>query len=243
ARPSALGGPTLRIRDGMRRFVAPDELRRLEAAGFGQPMGVGARPAMVVIDVQRYMVAPDPGSDADYPSSCRDAGRAALDRLAALLPELRARGVPLFYTRFELAADGTDIGVYGRKRRLLDTDHWCLEGSTGAEIHSHVTPLAGDRQLVKKKPSAFFGTPLTALLVDLGIDTLLLSGGSTSNCVRATAIDSMSLNFRTVVVEDCVFDRLAISHEVALFDLERQAADVRSAAEVLAALDDRPSQP
>jgi maleamate amidohydrolase len=73
--------------------------------------------------------------------------------------------------------------------------------------------------------------------VDRGVDTVLLSGGSTSNCVRATAIDAMSLNYRTVVVEDCVFDRLSISHEVALFDLERQAADVLDAHSVLAALD------
>lgn len=209
----------------------------MDRAGFGRTVGMGRRAAMVVIDAQRYMVAPDAGQDAAFPSSCGDTGRAALARLAALLPELRHRGVPLFYTRFELAPDGSDIGVYGRKRPLLETGNWCLPGSAGAEIHPAVTPAAGDIQFVKKKPSAFCGTPLTALLVDRGIDTVLLSGGSTSNCVRATAIDAMSFNYRTVVVEDCVFDRLNISHQVALFDLERQAADVLDAEATLAALD------
>ena len=216
----------MRIRDGVRKLLSEAEVDRLERAGFGLEAGIGERPAMVVIDAQRYMVAPDARADAEFPSSCGDAGRAALDRLAGLLTDLRAARVPVFYTRFELARDGSDIGAYGRKRSLLDTENWCLEGTSGAEIHPAVAPSPGDHVFVKKKPSAFFGTPLTAQLIQLGIDTVLLAGGSTANCVRATAIDAMSLNYRTVVVEDCVFDRLAISHEVALFDLERQAADV-----------------
>ncbi len=227
----------MRIRDGIRPFLSTEELSRLDRAGFGRDIGVGRRPAMIVIDAQRYMVAPDPSQDAAFPSSCGDMGRTALARLSALLPELRSRGIPLFYSRFELAPDGGDIGVYGRKRPLLDTVNWCLAGSLGAEIHPAAAPAAGDIQFVKKKPSAFHGTPLTALLVDRGIDTVLLSGGSTSNCVRATAIDAMSFNYRTVVVEDCVFDRLSISHHVALFDLERQAADVLDADATLRALD------
>lgn len=227
----------MRIRDGIRPFLSTEELGRLDRAGFGRDIGIGRRAAMVVIDAQRYMVAPDASQDAAFPSSCGDTGRAALARLAGLLPSLRRRGVPVFYTRFELAADGGDIGVYGRKRPLLSTANWCLAGSLGAEIHPLVAPAAGDIVFVKKKPSAFHGTPLTALLVDRGIDTVLLSGGSTSNCVRASAIDAMSFNYRTVVVEDCVFDRLSISHHVALFDLERQAADVLDADAVLGALD------
>ena len=226
----------MRLREGIRPFLSAEELARLERAGFGRAVGIGRRVAMIIVDAQRYMVAPDADQDAAFPSSCGDQGRAALARLATLLPELRRRGVPLFYTRFELARDGRDIGVYGRKRPLLETGNWCLAGSSGAEIHPAVAPVAGDIQLVKKKPSAFYGTPLTALLVDRGIDTVLLSGGATSNCVRASAIDAMSYNYRTVVVEDCVFDRLSISHEVALFDLERQAADVLDADATLAAL-------
>lgn len=227
----------MRVREAVRRFLSEGELEQLQTAGFGQPIGVGDRPAVVVIDAQRYMVAPDAGSDMDYPSSCGERGRAALAVLAELLQEMRGRRVPLLYTRFELARDGSDAGVYGRKRRLLQTDNWCLAGTTGAEIHPAVAPEPGDQVMVKKRPSAFFGTPLTSLLIDRGVDTVILTGGSTSNCVRASAVESMSLNFRTVVVEDCVFDRQAVSHEVALFDMERQMADVMTAAELIAALD------
>jgi len=122
--------------------------------------------------------------------------------------------------------DGGDIGVYGRKRDLLETEGWCLEGSEGAEIVAALAPEPEDLVLVKKKPSAFFGTPLLGLLIDRGVDTVVVTGGSTSNCVRATAVDASSYNFRTAVVSDCVFDRIDLSHRVALFDLDRQYADV-----------------
>ena len=90
-----------------------------------------------------------------------------------------------------------------------------------------VGPEPGDVVFVKKKPSAFLGTPLLPYLVDRKIDTLVIVGGATSNCVRATVFDSASYNFRTIVPADAVFDRLAISHAISLFDMDRQFADVR----------------
>ncbi len=195
-------------------------------AGFGRRAGLGARPAILVIDAQNYMVGPPAGSLHDYPSACGPAAVAALDRLAALLAAARIASVPIIYTRFELRRDGADIGAYGRKRALLATEGWCLEGSEGADIADQVAPGEADIVVVKKKPSAFFGTPVLGLLVDRGIDTVIVTGGSTSNCVRATAVDAVSFNFRVIVPEDCVFDRIEISHRVSLFDLDRQYADV-----------------
>jgi nicotinamidase-related amidase len=128
------------------------------------------------------------------------------------------------------------MGVYRRKRGMPDTEGWCLADSEGAQIHAAVAPEADDIVLPKCKPSAFFGTPLLALLIDRDIDTLLVCGGSTSNCVRATAVDAASFNFRTIVVADCVFDRFEISHLVALFDLDRQYADVVSLTEAVEGL-------
>lgn len=222
-----------------------DDRRRLEAARFARRVGMGERPAVVVIDVQNYMVgAPDPGSEVAYPSAC-PTGRAAVTNLSRLLPAARAAGVPVFYTRFELRRDGRDIGVYGRKRDLLDTEGWCLEDSVGAEIVPEVAAQPEDIVFVKKKPSAFHGTPLLGLLVDRGIDTLVVTGGSTSNCVRATVVDAMSYNYRPIVVEDCVFDRFEISHRVTLFDMDRQYADVMGSEDVMGAfsrLGDRPAE-
>src|SRR5579859_6072316 len=203
---------------------------------FGRRIGMGQRTAVLVIDVQNYMIGPPSGSHHEYPSACGEAAHSALKHLPTLLHAAREFGAPVVYTRFELRRDGSDIGVYGRKRDFLDTEGWCLEGSEGAQIPDSVAPEPGDFVLVKKKPSAFHGTPLLGTLIDRSIDTVVVTGGSTSNCVRATAVDSASYNFRTVVVEDCVFDRIQISHRVALFDLDRQYADVMGSTEVIAHL-------
>lgn len=213
-----------------------DDRALLERARFGRRVGLGPRPALLVIDVQQYMVGPPSGSPHEYPSACGEAADAALPRIAALAEAARAAGAPVVYTRNEFARDGSDIGVYGRKRDLLATEGWCLAGSEGAQIHPAVAPQPGDVVLPKRKPSAFHGTPLVGLLIDRGIDTVIVTGGSTGNCVRATAVDASSYDFRTAVVEDCVFDRFRLSHLAALFDLDRQYADVVVSADVLAHL-------
>ncbi len=201
---------------------------------FGSRMGFGTRPAVVAIDCQRYMVGERGVSDERYPSSCGATGWAAVDRIAAVLGAARQAGVPVFLTRFALAPDASDIGVYGRKRAFLARDDWCLEGTPGAELLPEVGPEPGDVVLVKKKPSAFFGTPLLAYLVDRGIDTVVVTGGATSNCVRATVFDASSYNYRTIVVQDGVFDRLPVSHAISLFDMDRQFADVVDSPSVIA---------
>jgi maleamate amidohydrolase len=209
------------------------EYARLERAHFGRRIGLGARPALLLIDVQQYMVGPPPGSPHGYPSACGEPAERALPRLAELARAARAAEVPVVYTRNEFRRDGADMGVYRRKRDLLQTEGWCLAGSEGVRIHPAVTPEPSDVVLAKHKPSAFFGTPLVGLLIDRGIDTVIITGGSTSNCVRATAVDAASYDFRAAVVEDCVFDRFRISHLAALFDLDRQYADVLLSSDVL----------
>jgi nicotinamidase-related amidase len=225
---------------GWRDELTDAERARIADAGFGRRVGIGERPAVLVIDAQNYMVGPPPGApDEAYPSACGPAGEAALAVLSWFLPAVRALEVPVFYTRFELAPDGSDGGVYLRKRDLLHTGGWCLVGSVGAGIVPSVAPGAQDVVLVKKKPSAFFGTPLLPMLVDRGVDSVIVTGGSTSNCVRATCVDATSYNYRTTIVEDGVFDRFPRSHVTALFDLDRQYGDVRGARDILDELGSR----
>ena len=193
---------------------------------FGQRMGMGKRPAVIAIDCQRYMVGERGVSDDRFPSSCGEVGWQAVDRISQLLDAARQCGVPVFLTRFALARDASDIGAYGRKRAFLDREDWCLEGTPGSELLPEVGPMPGDTVIVKKKPSAFFGTPLLAYLVERQVDTVVIVGGATSNCVRATVFDASSLNYRTLVPQDAVFDRLAVSHAISLFDMDRQFADV-----------------
>ena len=204
-------------------------------ARFGRRMGFGERLAVVVIDAQRYMVG-EPGRDAAWPSSCGEVGRAAVAQIARLVGAAQAASVPCFFTRFELARDGSDIGVYGRKRDLLDSEHWCLADSVGAQLVPQLVPGPGDVVFVKKKPSGFHGTPLLGYLVERRIDTVVVVGGATSNCIRATVFDASSYNFRTIVPAEAVFDRIPVSHAISLFDMDRQFADVVSVADVLARL-------
>jgi maleamate amidohydrolase len=199
---------------------------------FGRRMGFGERPAVVVIDAQRYMVG-EPGRDAHWPSSCGEVGRAAVLQIGRVVQAAQAAGVPCFFTRFALARDGSDMGVYRRKRDLLDSEHWCLEGSVGAELVPSLQPAPGDQLFVKKKPSGFHGTPLLGYLVERRIDTVIVVGGATSNCIRATVFDASSYNFRTIVPAEAVFDRIPVSHALSLFDMDRQFADVVSVSEVL----------
>lgn len=209
------------------------------AAGFGRRAGFTTNAAILVIDAQNYMVGPVSADDATtYPSSCGQAGRNALAACAKLLDAARATGVPVIYTRFSLRADGRDAGGYRRKRDLLDQPGWLIEGTPGARIADAVAPHPEDLVVDKKKPSAFFGTPVGAHLVDLGVDTVIVTGGSTSNCVRATAVDAASLNYRVVIPAECVFDRFTVSHQVTLFDLDRQYADVVRTDDLAAVLND-----
>jgi nicotinamidase-related amidase len=158
--------------------------------------------------------------------------------IASVVEAAQASGVPCFFTRFELERDGSDIGVYGRKRALLDSPHWCLAGTRGAELVPQLRPGPRDIVFVKKKPSGFHGTPLLGYLVDRQVDTVIVVGGATSNCIRATVFDASSWNFRVIVPHQAVFDRIPVSHAISLFDMDRQFADVVEVAETVSYLQD-----
>ena len=112
----------------------------------------------------------------------------------------------------------------------------------GYEFVSEIAPVAGDVLLPKKHPSAFFGTALVSHLVDLSADTLVVTGCTTSGCVRGTVVDGFAYNFRVLVPQECVYDRSATSHAVNLFDMASKYADVAPVADVLARLSTIPSR-
>ncbi len=137
------------------------------------------------------------------------------------------------YTQNMWRKDRSDVGIYAMKRSFLDIEGWCVEGTQGAKIVDEITPEPGDVVIVKKRPSAFFGTILNTMLIQRGVDTLVIVGGTTSNCIRATTIDAMSYCYRAIIPNDCVYDRVQISHEVSLLDLDRAYADVVPSQSVL----------
>jgi nicotinamidase-related amidase len=217
------------------RYLGDEDRAVLAKGRFGRRMGFGRCPAVLVIDAQRYMVGEE-GRDADWPSSCGDVGRQAMRSIARIVAAAQGAGVPCFFSLFELDPRGTDIGIYGAKRDLLKSTNWCLAGTPGAELSPLLRPGPADTVFVKKKPSGFHGTPLLGMLVARGIDTVIVTGGATSNCVQATVFDAASYNLRAIVPEEAVFDRIPVSHAIALFDMDRQFADVVGEAEVMTCL-------
>src|SRR5690349_12709309 len=112
-----------------------------------------------------------------------------------------------------------------------------LTFQTSDAIRPEFKPQPQDVVITKQRASVFFGTPLIAHLTQLGVQTLIICGESTSGCVRATAVDAYSLGFHVVLVEECCFDRSLLSHKVNLFDLHHKYADVMKIDEVVAHLD------
>ena len=214
------------------QFLTEADKAVLARGKFGRRMGFGQQPVVLVIDAQRYMVG-EVEDEKSWPSSCGEVGREAMRHIAQVVRTAQHAEVPCIFTRFEIDPSGIDMGVYQRKRDLLESDRWCLAGSLGAELSPLLAPAARDLVFVKKKPSGFHGTPLLGYLIDRGIDTVIVVGGATSNCIRATVFDCASYNYRAIVPQEAVFDRIPISHAISLFDMDRQFADVLPTPEVI----------
>ena len=217
--------------------VLPDTDRKVfEAAGWGRPSGLGRRPVLLVIDANYNFVGdrPEPilESIRRWRYSCGERGWQGVAAIGRVLERARALRLPVLYTTNPRRPDGFDLGVWNLKnwRAGDDTD---VQGHLGNEVVAEIAPRPGDLLVEKKKPSAFFGTPLVSYLVALRADTLLLCGTTTSGCVRASAVDAISYNFRVGIPEPCVWDRGELTHKVNLFDLHQKYCDVLELEEAL----------
>jgi maleamate amidohydrolase len=158
---------------------------------------------------------------------------AAVKRTVALLEFFRRTGRPVAHTRVVYADDGSDAGVFAMKtpRLLMLTEH-----HPAGQFVPELAPAAGELVVRKTQASGFFGTGLAPWLTQRGADTVVIAGCTTSGCVRATVVDSTSLNFRTVVARDCVGDRAQGPHDANLFDMAQKYADVLDRDEIVSAL-------
>ena len=220
------------------QILTAEDRAVLARGKWGQRAGVGQRPALIVVDAQYYMTGIRGASDnaENYPLACGETAFPAVAAMRRVLLACRAAKVPIFFTRYVLDPVTDDVGMFHRKIGA-GTGHGknlYFKDTHGAEIVEDLKPLATEIVIDKKKFSAFFGTPLLPLLIDRRVDTCIIVGGSTSNCVRVTVVDSNQYNFFTIVPEEAVFDRLPISHRLALLDIDRSYGDVVSVAEVLA---------
>lgn len=222
-------------------YIPEDEKRAYRAAGFGRPTGLGQRPALLIIDVQYRTVGtkPMPFWEAikEFPTSCGDVGWAAVANIARLVALFREKNWPILYP-YVSPKQSFDKG------RLSDKVPAIMGVSEkGYEFVAEIAPREGDILVPKKHPSAFFGTPLASYLINAAADTVVVTGCSTSGCVRGTAVDAFAYNFRVLAPEDAVFDRSRVSHAVNLFDMAEKYADVMPTDAALAALRAVPARP
>lgn len=188
--------------------------------------GFGKRPALVNIDVQRAYTDLDAFKTA-YQTDPRQIEY--INRLAALF---RERQLPVIWTHVAYLPSAEDAGVWGTRTDTVDSLQNIKHGSERAEFDPRAQIEPSDIVMHKRMASPFFETNLWSLLTFHHIDTLIITGGSTSGCVRACAIDSLSRGFRTTVVEECVADKHEIPHFANLADIMLKYADVESIATV-----------
>jgi maleamate amidohydrolase len=220
--------------------ITADDEARYEAAGFGRPAGSGTRPALLIIDVQYRTVGDEPqpffeSVSNHYPTSCGDAGWAAVANIAPLLAAFRERSLPVLYPHVA-PKQAYDAGRLAAKvPSIMDIPE------KGYRFVEEVAPAHGDILIPKRHPSAFFATALTSHLIDLCVDWLVVTGCTTSGCVRASVVDGFAFNFRVTVPHDAVYDRSPTVHAVNLFDMAQKYADVSTTADVIGALPQKAS--
>ena len=219
-------------------FLTERDKEVFKASGYGVQGGFGERPALLVIDVNYNFTGdrPEPILDSikRWPNSCGEEGWATIPAMQALLGAARTKGVPVIYTTGDMRADRWDRGSWAWKNSR--TSHAVPSRETnhnGNEILPDVAPEPQDIVIRKLKPSGFYGTNMESFLNLLAADSVIIVGTTTSGCVRATAIDAFSSNYRVAIVEDACFDRSQASHAINLCDLNAKYADVVSSDEVV----------
>jgi maleamate amidohydrolase len=192
---------------------------------FGQKTGFGSKPALLVVDFVNGFHDPEILGGGNIAE--------AVIATVPLLGFFRATERPVIFTRIVYAEDGSDTSLWCEKvPRLRDL----TENADASQVVASLAPRAGELVIRKTQASAFFGTHLGACLVSKGVDTLVVAGCTTSGCVRASVIDAMSMNYRTVVASDCVGDRALGPHAANLFDMGQKYADLLTATEIIEAL-------
>jgi maleamate amidohydrolase len=203
-----------------------EDLKENYRVAFNGRIGFGERPVLLSIDfVKAYTT---PGS-ALYAEGVVH----AVSKSRELYATARKAGVPVVYTKVIYAAGGRNGGAFVEKVPLLKT---MTADNPLTDIVDELPPAAGDMVIEKQNASAFFGTNLASTLVWMKVDTVIITGCSTSGCVRATAVDAVSCGFRVIVPEECVGDRHPDPHRSNLFDIDAKYGDVVSLSETLAYL-------
>lgn len=216
------------VLDRLTRIPAEDReaLRKMWDGDIPTGSGLGSAPAILVIDMTEAFVRDE------YPTGWAATGEPCAAALAKVLDVARAANLPVLYTVSEPLRHPAQVGAWLRGRPGPSMFPFDSPGRHH-EVVPEVAPAADDIVFAKPKPSAFFGTQLHAVLNHLRVDSLVVTGMTTSGCVRATVNDAFMLNYQVVVPLECVADRSQLSHEVELFDMGSKYADVVTSDDLL----------
>ena len=212
----------------------------------GRAGGFGKRPALLIIDVNWAFCGdkPEPilNSIKRWRNSCGEEAWTALPYIKSLLDKCHEKGIPVIYTTGVRRDDNWDSGSWLWKNSRSRTEQPTRVSNLDPnEIVTPITPAPQDIVVYKQKPSGFFGSNMASYLTLLGCDSVIVTGTTTSGCVRATVLDAFSLNYRIALVEEGCFDRSQASHAINLCDMNAKYADVVPVGEALAFLDGLPA--
>lgn len=222
------------------RFLTERDRQHLAMRPWRAHQQLGGSPALVLVDLYRAVFGdhPQPLLEAlpRWRSTCGLEAWDSLDRGRHLLSAAREAGVPVIHTT------GSTLLARRSEPDVVDDEDAAADRRRGYALMPELEPVAGELVIEKTAPSAFFGTPLITYLVRSGVDTLVVIGGSTSGCVRATVVDARSHGLSVMLVEDGVFDRHELAHAANLFDMHQKYARLASTTEALAYLGDAPAE-
>ncbi len=224
-------------------FLTKQDKEVFEKSGYGVKAGFGKRPVLLVIDINYNFLGDKPRpileSIEEWPNSCGEVGWNCIPKIINLITKCREKKIPIIYTTGEVRNDKWDRGSWAWKNKRTSGEKINKNHKFDPnDILEDIKPQSKDIIVKKLKPSGFYGTNLQSFLNLFGADTLLILGTTTSGCVRATAIDGFSANYKICIVEDCCFDRSESSHAINLCDLNAKYADVIESNEVIKYLND-----
>jgi maleamate amidohydrolase len=197
-----------------------------ECARLGQSVTLGTRPAVLVVDFSRGFTDPESTLGSDLTRE--------VEATSLVLAVAREREIPIIFTTIGFEPNLKDASLWLEKLPALEE---LIIGSKWVEIDPRLERREDETVVLKKGPSAFFGTNLPSILISQGVDTVVLCGATTSGCIRASAIDLLQYGYPTLVPRECVGDRAQEPHEANLVDIQAKYADVVSVEEALSYLE------
>ena len=228
------------------QFLTERDKQVFAYSGYGARGGFGKRPALLVIDVNYAFCGDKPEpileSIKKWRNSCGEESWPAVAAIRSLVDKCHEKNLPVLYTTGVRREDNWDSGSWSWKNsRGAEAPRVTSSNVDGNQIVEEIAPGPRDIVILKQKPSGFFGTNMASYLTLLGCDSVIVTGTTTSGCVRATVLDAFSLNYRVAIAEEGCFDRSQASHAINLCDMNAKYADVVKTAEVLEFFDTLPA--